>query len=323
MRVGEHAGVDLRPPVDQQRGDDQEDHRRGRPRRRGCASRRTGTCGLRECGLFRIRITVKVMIPASTPTANRSSMNPMNRPVPDPGDGEGPGEQRAVGLDDGQQQHDEAPERGRVRRARHRPLQQLALPDHLGRLDLHVPAGMLAHRRDALGRGLTGERQPLQPPQPAPRDRQRDGGQDQADSHPHNHAEPPQYPELKRSHAGPATSRAGLVTAELRHFGPARTKPYGVNVASTPYPPRPAWRRRGNIGHGNVPGHTARSTRGRGRRTSTPHVRRPARRKAGRAAVVSLGAAVSGGGARAGFWGPAGWAREIGAGRESLGTRLS
>ena len=37
-------------------------------------------------GLFRIRITVNVMMPASTPTANRSSMNPMTRPVPDPGD---------------------------------------------------------------------------------------------------------------------------------------------------------------------------------------------------------------------------------------------
>ena len=38
-----------------------------------------------ECGLFRIRITVKVMIPASTPTANRSSMNPMKAQCPIPG----------------------------------------------------------------------------------------------------------------------------------------------------------------------------------------------------------------------------------------------
>ena len=75
-----------------------------------------------------------------------------------------------------------------VRRAGHRPLQQLPLADHLGGLDLHVPARMLADRGDALGRGLAAERQSLQPPQPAPRDRQRDGGQGQADSHPHDHA---------------------------------------------------------------------------------------------------------------------------------------
>ena len=37
------------------------------------------------CGLFRSRITVKVMMPASTPTANRSSMNPMTAQWPMPG----------------------------------------------------------------------------------------------------------------------------------------------------------------------------------------------------------------------------------------------
>ncbi len=37
------------------------------------------------CGLFRIRMTVKVMIPASTPTANRSSMNPITAQCPMPG----------------------------------------------------------------------------------------------------------------------------------------------------------------------------------------------------------------------------------------------
>ena len=37
------------------------------------------------CGLFRSRITAKVMMPASTPTANRSSMNPMNAQWPMPG----------------------------------------------------------------------------------------------------------------------------------------------------------------------------------------------------------------------------------------------
>ena len=38
-----------------------------------------------RCGSFRSRITVKVMIPASTPTANRSSRNPMNAQWPMPG----------------------------------------------------------------------------------------------------------------------------------------------------------------------------------------------------------------------------------------------
>ena len=33
-------------------------------------------------GFSRIRITVKVMMPASTPTANRSSMNPMTAQCP-------------------------------------------------------------------------------------------------------------------------------------------------------------------------------------------------------------------------------------------------
>ena len=37
------------------------------------------------CGLLRIRITVNVMMPASTPTANRSSMNPMKAQWPMPG----------------------------------------------------------------------------------------------------------------------------------------------------------------------------------------------------------------------------------------------
>ena len=37
------------------------------------------------CGSFRSRITAKVMMPASTPTANRSSMNPMNAQCPIPG----------------------------------------------------------------------------------------------------------------------------------------------------------------------------------------------------------------------------------------------
>ena len=37
------------------------------------------------CGSLRSLITVKVMIPASTPTANRSSRNPMTAQCPIPG----------------------------------------------------------------------------------------------------------------------------------------------------------------------------------------------------------------------------------------------
>ena len=37
------------------------------------------------CGLLRTRITVNVTMPARTPRANRSSMNPMNAQCPIPG----------------------------------------------------------------------------------------------------------------------------------------------------------------------------------------------------------------------------------------------
>ena len=68
---------------------------------------------------------------------------PDRRPVADPRDRERAREQVPVRLDDRQQQDDEAPEGRRVGRPRHRPLQQLPLPDHLGQLGLHV------RRRDA------------------------------------------------------------------------------------------------------------------------------------------------------------------------------
>ena len=97
---------------------------------------------------------------------------------------------------------------GRVRRARDRPLQQLALPDDLGRLVFRVPAGMLAHRRDPLRGRLPAERQPLQPPHPArrlspARSRSAPGRRSSAEPR-----EPPRYLELKRNCAG----RGGIVT---------------------------------------------------------------------------------------------------------------
>ena len=70
------------------------------------------------CGLFRSRITANVTIPASTADGEQVLDEPDEGPVPDPRERERPGEQVTVGLDDRQQQHDEAPERRRVRRLR-------------------------------------------------------------------------------------------------------------------------------------------------------------------------------------------------------------
>jgi hypothetical protein len=91
--------------------------------------------------------------------------------MPDPRDRERPAEQVAVGLDDREDQNDEAPEGEQVRGARHRPLQQLPLPEHLSDLDLHIPAGMLACRLQPLRRRLASQPQTAQPPQPAAGDR--------------------------------------------------------------------------------------------------------------------------------------------------------
>jgi hypothetical protein len=113
---------------------------------------------------------------------------PDGGPVPDAGNRERPAEQVAVRLDDRQQQDGKAPEGEGMRHARYRPLEQLALPDHLGGLRRHVPAGMLAYGLDPLGGRLPAQRQPLQPPQPTPGDRERDHSQHQADGHPQDHA---------------------------------------------------------------------------------------------------------------------------------------
>jgi hypothetical protein len=72
--------------------------------------------------------------------------------------------------------------------ARHRPLEQLALADHLGGLGPDVPARVRADRRDTLGRGLPGPGDPVQPPQPASRDGERDHDQGQADDDAHSHS---------------------------------------------------------------------------------------------------------------------------------------
>src|SRR5215472_595768 len=90
-------------------------------------------------------------------------------------------EQGAVSLDDRQDQHDEAPERQRMRDARYRPLEQFALPDHLGYLGLTLSARVLAQRLNPLRSGLTTVPEPVQPGQAATGDRGRHDRQDQSD----------------------------------------------------------------------------------------------------------------------------------------------
>jgi hypothetical protein len=114
-----------------------------------------------------------------------------HRRVADPRDGEGRAEQVAIGLQDRQQQDDEAPERQRVGDARHGPLEQLALADDLGGLGPDVPARVRADRRDTLGSGLPGPGDPVQPPQPASRQGKRGNGESQADDDAQGHADLP------------------------------------------------------------------------------------------------------------------------------------
>ncbi len=114
---------------------------------------------------------------------------PDDRPVADDRDREAAAEQVTVGLDDRQQQDDEAPERQRVRHAGHRPLEQLALPDHLGGLGFHVPAGMLSHGGDPLRRGLARPGHPVQPPQPLPGERGGGRRQHKPDDDTQDHAD--------------------------------------------------------------------------------------------------------------------------------------
>ena len=187
VRVREHPGVDLRPPVEQQRGDDQEDHPQHDPRGPGMRPEEP------RPPPFPVRVVAdpdhrEGGDPEQHSDGEQVLDEPDERPVPDHRDREGPGEQIPVHLDDRQDQHDEAPERRRMRRPGQRPLQQLALPHHLNRLVLRVLAGMRPDLRHPLGRRLPAEGQPLQPMHPPRRHRQRDHGHHQADHNPRNHA---------------------------------------------------------------------------------------------------------------------------------------
>ena len=197
VRVGEEAGVDLRAPVQQQGGDDQEDHAEDQPGGAGVRAEEPGGAAL----------AVRVVPhpdhgegddPGEHPDGEQVLEEADGRPVPDPDDRELPAEQVPVRLDDRQHQDDEAPEGQGVRHARHRPLQQLALPDHLGSLGGQVTAEVGAGGGDTLRGRLSGGRQPPQPPQPPPGDRERDRSQDQADRHPQDHANLPGIRKVKR-----------------------------------------------------------------------------------------------------------------------------
>ena len=63
----------------------------------------------------------------------------------------------------------------------HRPLEQLALPDHLGDLSLGAFGRVLPQGLDALGGGLPGPAEPVEPPQPVAGHRRRDDRQGESD----------------------------------------------------------------------------------------------------------------------------------------------
>ena len=141
VRVRERASVHLRAPVDEQRHDDGGDHGQDHP---GGPRVRAGEA--RGAALL-VRIVAepddRECDDAGQHTHGEQILDePDGRPVPDAGDGEGPLKERPVRLDDRQQQDDESPEGRRVGRAWDRPLQQLALPDHLRQLGFRLPPWM-------------------------------------------------------------------------------------------------------------------------------------------------------------------------------------
>ena len=268
MRVGEHPGVDLRAAVQQQRRDDQEDHAEDQPRRARVRAEKPRPAAL----------AVRVVPQPDhgerdDPGQHRDGEQVLKEadglPVPDAGNRERPAEQVAVRFDDRQQQDSKAPEGQGMRHARYRPLEQLALPDHLDGLRLDVPADMLPHRFDTLRGRLPAHRQPLQPPQPAPGDRERDHSQDQTDGHPQDHANllnirsssvaaqprhdmitPAQTPSTSR--AGPALTRAAslLIASSLNYLNPFFPNDLGItpntqpSLAREPRPASPSFCRR-------------------------------------------------------------------------------
>ena len=113
VRVGEVPGVDLRAPVQQQRGDDQEDHAQHEPRRAGVRPGEPGRPAL-PLGVVAQPDHREGDQPGQDQHREQVLQEPQRERMPDPGDREPAGEQVPVGLDDREDQDDEAPERDEV-----------------------------------------------------------------------------------------------------------------------------------------------------------------------------------------------------------------
>ena len=174
-------------------------------------------------GELRHLITVNVMIPASTATANRSSRKPMASQCPIPG-------MANVRLN-------RSPYDSMIvssKKVKPQNVRACATPGTVHFSSLRCPitsvvsvatsrAGMLAHGLDPLRGRLPAQRQPLQPPQPAPGDRERDRSQDQADGHPQDHAN---LLNIRSSSVAVQARRDMITSAQPRHVpSRARTHP--------------------------------------------------------------------------------------------------
>ena len=136
MLVRRVAGGDLGAPVEQQRGDYEEDH----------PEHEIGLVDVRPVKpRFAREARGRLPQPDDGEDAKRGQHRDREQVLdkaqgaapPESGDGEVTLEERAVGLDDGQQQDDEAPERERVGPAGDWPLEQLALREDVGELCLY------------------------------------------------------------------------------------------------------------------------------------------------------------------------------------------
>ena len=190
VRVREHPGVDLRPAVQQQGSDNEENSRQDEPGRAGVAAGEPG----------RPPLSLRAVAQPDDSERDEAGQHQDGEQVleeaqrermPDPRDRELPVEQITVGLDDREDQDDEAPERDEVRQAGHRPLEQLPLPEDLRGLHFHVSANVRADRLDPLRRGLPGQAELAQPPQPTARDHGRGHGHQQTKDDSQGHGGPP------------------------------------------------------------------------------------------------------------------------------------
>jgi hypothetical protein len=180
VAVREDAGVHLRAAVQEQRPHDVEDHEQDQPGRAGVRPVEPGPALLAPRGLRDADRGERGQRDQDG-DAEEVLEEPERRPVTDHRDGEVAVEQRPVGLEDGGGQHDEGPEGEEVRHAGHRPLQQLALAEHLAQLVLGAGPDAV----QAAGRRLAGADQPVQVVHAAAGDRERGQRHDQPDGESH------------------------------------------------------------------------------------------------------------------------------------------